>query len=327
MLEQPIAAYRIAARFAKQHGLVPPVDIMSIVQRYADVSLCHLPIKGDGIVVNLKHPSRKPAVFISKGIAKNRQKFTLAHELGHIVIPWHVGAIVSNLDPASNDPAYFEIETEANAFASEVLMPLAWLRDMHRKHRGNISELHRRVADDAEVSLAAAAKGLVRFIEPGYVFAEIDGSDVVRVCGKSEHTPAAAPLWEETIEHPADYYLNSSAHHSSSNGQTTFHWWVFDLAVQKPRIRTKDTRSWQEVFDVIADDLRFDESERKALTRSISGVVGSANNTRNRDTPGLDLFNLVRARLSDRAKTRPLEAKLMAHADVDLFLVKRTDHI
>ena len=67
-----------------------------------------------------------------------RQRFSLAHELGHIMLHTHIGATVYNREPiASSDP----IENEANIFASRVLAPLCVLQFMDINSPEEISEL------------------------------------------------------------------------------------------------------------------------------------------------------------------------------------------
>lgn len=60
---------------------------------------------------------KKPIIFINKNHVVDRQRFTLAHELGHLIM--HINQVI----PDSRD-----IEKEANEFASEFLLPLDELR-------------------------------------------------------------------------------------------------------------------------------------------------------------------------------------------------------
>lgn len=58
------------------------------------------------------------AIFYNDGCSVARQRFTVAHELGHILL--HGGHGVYNREPCENDNP---IEQEANVFASRLLAP------------------------------------------------------------------------------------------------------------------------------------------------------------------------------------------------------------
>lgn len=62
----------------------------------------------------------QPAIFVSRNVFPARQRFTTAHELGHILLG-HVGRYqLVNREP---DPVDNIIEQEANVFASRLLAP------------------------------------------------------------------------------------------------------------------------------------------------------------------------------------------------------------
>ena len=69
-----------------------------------------------------------PRIFVSRECSPERQRFTIAHELGHILLG-HVGeADLVNREP---DPRDNPIEQEANVFASRLLAPacVLWALD------------------------------------------------------------------------------------------------------------------------------------------------------------------------------------------------------
>lgn len=66
--------------------------------------------KVDGRSIYTKN--KQPIIFIDKSIPTDRKRFTLAHELGHLVM--HMGFII---------PEERDVEDEAHRFASEFLVP------------------------------------------------------------------------------------------------------------------------------------------------------------------------------------------------------------
>lgn len=78
----------------------------------------------------------------------NRQRFTIAHELGHLEL--HRDMITSNVHVDKNFPALMrdqnsatgteKVEIEANQFASELLMPRAFIEDVLRGKQFDIDD-------------------------------------------------------------------------------------------------------------------------------------------------------------------------------------------
>jgi hypothetical protein len=79
----------------------------------------------DGALVRVAgHPVGK--VLLKRGIRESGRKlFTLAHELGHYVLPTHAksGAVCRSTDIDNWSPGLPPREIEANRFAAEILMP------------------------------------------------------------------------------------------------------------------------------------------------------------------------------------------------------------
>ena len=97
-----------------------PVDVLELCQRmridvreYGD----ELPDRGDGFSCIVKG---KAFIFVRKGQNRQRCRFTIAHELGHILLG-HVDKFeLVNREPSPEDN---EIEQQANIFASRLLAP------------------------------------------------------------------------------------------------------------------------------------------------------------------------------------------------------------
>lgn len=146
---------KIAQLVLRKNNLQPPYDLIALVKTKANLSFKPFPFKADGITVDIK--SKKPQIFINSLVTSQaRRNFTIAHELGHVFLPWHKGTIVSEVNYSPHEHyAYREMEAEANRFASELLMPSEWVKNIlignEHFQRKLIKIIH-----DAKVSLEAA---------------------------------------------------------------------------------------------------------------------------------------------------------------------------
>ena len=78
----------LARRIIDKYSLSPPVDIRSMVEAYARLTFVHIPFDDiDGVSLNLKTRDKSTHVIVNSASAPSRQRFTMAHELGHILIP------------------------------------------------------------------------------------------------------------------------------------------------------------------------------------------------------------------------------------------------
>lgn len=93
--------------------------------------------KTDGFTV-LYHGT--PYIFYSRSVSETRQRFTIAHEIGHIVLG-HVGEgkyTMINREPSPRDSTD---ETQANQFAARILAPACVLNALDAVEAEQISSL------------------------------------------------------------------------------------------------------------------------------------------------------------------------------------------
>src|SRR6266567_4859385 len=127
----------LARRFARERRLSVPVDVEQLAQRDADFSEDDLPEGIDGVLLRWPDPGRVPEIVVNRGAHAKRKRFTVAHELGHLVIPWHVGSLACNwLESHGDSDITRQLEAEANRFASELLMPARWVKEIIRTSSG-----------------------------------------------------------------------------------------------------------------------------------------------------------------------------------------------
>ena len=84
-----------------------------------------------GGVKFLDGEKEKGAIYISINDSANRQRFTLAHELGHCIMHrerYREKGLLEGIDMFRNPENHSPTEVEANACAAEVLMPREMVR-------------------------------------------------------------------------------------------------------------------------------------------------------------------------------------------------------
>ena len=219
----------LARRIIDKYSLSPPVDIQSMVEAYARLTFVHIPFDDiDGVSLNLKTRDKSTHVIVNSASAPSRQRFTMAHELGHILIPWHVGSVlidqVAPVSPRSSSyftPESWTMETEANSFAAELLMPYSWLERVIST-TDDLSKIHRNISQSCQTSALSVAIRLSQFLPERVVYAsERDG--VVEFSGTTEGT-IASPLGTNA-EFPIEAFAYSDQHYVSTMQERRLHWW------------------------------------------------------------------------------------------------------
>ncbi len=82
--------------------------------------------------------SMRRMIFYDDTKPPSRQRFSIAHEIGHIILHNPTGATVLNREMSPNDDP---LENEANVFASRLLAPLCVLHFLNVRTPEEISEL------------------------------------------------------------------------------------------------------------------------------------------------------------------------------------------
>ena len=122
-----------------------PVKITGLCRNMGIKVLMHdAPERGDGFCTII---DGQPCIFVYQGAYRPRQRFTVAHELGHILLG-HVGKYeLVNREPKATDNP---IEQAANVFASRLLAPACVLWACNAFNAEAIADL-------CDISMQAAA--------------------------------------------------------------------------------------------------------------------------------------------------------------------------
>lgn len=247
----------------------PGDDLKSLVSRYATVEFAFIPLKADGISIKPKS-LELPHIVINSDNPQTRQKFTLAHEFGHVLIPWHVGTICSHIDNNSDQESeYHEQEGEANRFASELITPTDWVINLFQSLRDPAKTL-REILDIAKVSPLAATIKLMQCLPPGFVCTEtLPGTS--SQCYRSPGTVISAPYGDDP-ELLGRYDKLADEKFSLKYSYYQYYWWFFSQDHELPDEQLR--RPWREA---LADILMFVPSaERAFVQQSLNGIVAAA---------------------------------------------------
>jgi hypothetical protein len=316
-----VPAVNFAQRVFDRYRLEPPIDVAGLVRKYAELVRAAIPFENaDGISINLKVPSKKTRVIVNTNNSAIRQRFTLAHELGHILIPWHIGTIIDNLEPhmGNSFPDYRKIEEEANRFAAALLMPLHWVEAKISVER-NLAKVHGTISDECDTSALAAAMRLSQILPPNIVYAsEKDGT--VEFSGRTQGTLASSLIWGSKF--PSAAYDYCEQHFRIRSVDRQLHWWKLPANVQ---LSINDERNWRDILDNILRNIGIPSTQLAKMKSSINGVVAYANGaTKQSSHYGVDA---VVSACIQRLKDRPEYSDFVEHPDFETFIVKKAEDL
>lgn len=119
-------------------------DLLSVVRREFNISIYQtngLPDRCDAITTNI---GGEITISCNRSKPINRQKFSAAHELGHLYMGHVHHGFQIDLNSRDNN------EIEANAFGAELIMPLSILKKDIAKRGGSIKLLSQKYAVSEE---------------------------------------------------------------------------------------------------------------------------------------------------------------------------------
>lgn len=143
------AQYGAVPRHVPLDGIARAVGIVAIDEFDTDRFEGTLVVQGD-----------KGAIGLRRGLIPGRRNFTLGHELGHFLNPWHrkLGSkfecnkrdvVAKRSAGFDQKPAQERIEVEANEFSAALLVPAPEFRDARNELGSDIDVTHIRTLADA----------------------------------------------------------------------------------------------------------------------------------------------------------------------------------
>lgn len=307
---------RLAARMVQRFGLEPPVDVEKVAAALATISIKKFPISIDGLCLDLKIAGKRPKIWLSQELGPIRRRFTLAHEIGHIVIPWHTGSIVDELEaPRTIERGrYREMEAEANRFAAELLMPTSWVKKTSLRSN-HASSLMNTIVQVADVSFPAALFRVQKLGPPGYIGAEVR-NDVVVWSARTKGTRARPPVIGSRIAEFDERLFEVPK--ALTNAASRYLWWKVRDEIAAP---PSPSSPWREILENIL--LSIPEEHRHVTRSRVNAVVGYAIG---RLPKGTDVDRIYQRGLeacqnrTDRDRWLPI---VFAHPDFSTYLLAR----
>lgn len=265
------AEIKIAQRLVERRSLQPPINVEALVKEQATVIDIPIPFYGiDGLSINLKVRGKNPKVLVNTNQPRSRRRFTLAHELGHLLIPWHLGTFTDSVDLSDieSHSENFEFEKEANNFAAELLMPKNWVSEI-MESESDLAHIHKIIATQCIVSGHAAAKKLISCVSADVVYA-VERNGNVEVSERSAGSRQRSISWGSPLED--SLYPRAKAHYVSEYSGQRFHWWIF---AEKIEGVIRPVLSWNDLLGIVFSDLDFPEEVQIHMRQSINGVFGA----------------------------------------------------
>lgn len=261
----------MAARLIERLGLTPPIDVETLCRGFATLTFKDFPTDIDGLCLDLKVRGKTPKVWVSKNMPTVRKRFTLAHEIGHIVIPWHAGTIVDDIDaPRSEERGkYREMEAEANRFAAELLMPSSWVTALAERS-DHVAGLMHSIHQIADVSLPAAFLRAGKYGKSGFIGAQVKDEIVLR----SVRTPETNSRKIDYGTGIANVAMDAAYDPRIISGQDVdYYWWQIRETLDDPGT---DIPAWRETLEDILSEIppEFRPKTRASINAIIAGGIG-----------------------------------------------------
>jgi Zn-dependent peptidase ImmA (M78 family) len=315
---------RLADTIVRRYGLEPPVDVHALAAEFADLERDLIPAHCDGLVVGLDGRTRsRPLIVLRQTANPVRERFTVAHELGHVLLPWHgTTSLACDVEEELGLHAYLasRAEAEANRFAADLLVPRVWLASLlDSAGTDKIGRLVRAMRP-ARVSAHVACLALSRNLPPGHVFAVLDGDGRVALSGTSRGTSVDPPRQGHLLTSRLDRFAD--VRDASQFGSREVVWWTF---APTGIGADEDSRTSKEVLAALLDRHVEDPAEARAIRASFGGIVGHANSAGfGRRFTGEELYERLRLAFT---KTRDLPAALLDDPELAIWMRKRAREV
>lgn len=155
-----------------------PVDVFEIAEKlgcdviYADI--------GDKEGILYKNSENPLLILDSKSDHHERNKFTVAILLGHLVMPWHLKQTFTRLKDKKSLDHEDQLEIEARQFAGELMLPGAIVKRDFKKVTPSIETFEELARDKYKCSMTALAHKYSEYYGAKAVYLTSDKDSITR---------------------------------------------------------------------------------------------------------------------------------------------------
>ncbi|SOD73555.1 uncharacterized protein DUF955 [Jatrophihabitans sp. GAS493] len=313
----PIAELTRTVR--KRHDLSGAFDADALVALYADVTEHEWHFDCDAVLVGLG--TGRPHLYLRRLAASSsrRRRFTLGHELGHLVIPWHLGRTACHAlsfedapNQSTSGAAGQQIakqEREATEFASALLVPHDLL--IMAAEQSTLQDLFDHL-DAYNVSTMAGLLALRNALLPGFVFVFSNGEERWLMSPGSSLPAGASGSRRQ---------LARVAHDMGAFecGGRRVQW--FNLNESTTFELVDDERGTSEILRSAIAAQRFDDTTAKRLFMLINGIV-AGKLSKDRAATTDQALSIARGAVRDDPR---IPVAIREHDDFDLYLRRKAE--
>jgi hypothetical protein len=314
---------KLARRLAEKLGIKPPIDVRKLIENYADIEEITEPIPGSVDAIVIRRAQARPRVIISSiKTSQQRCRFTLAHELGHIIIPWQLGTVFCHaaLDYSviSGDEDFLSIEGEASRFASELLLPTPWVSEFIGSRSSTLATAITEMAELADVSLPATTIAVSGVCPPGVLLLILKDGCVDFACASTGTycvTPKKGTIFSYNPYKKLEYSLNEQTFRNRKIAAIRFS--RSTLIDDETRGRIQQHSS--DILMMIMAEVNIPEGNRPGIRQSIAGIIGSVYSSQPKSDRN---SSMILPRLRQRFHETILFG-ITKHPQFDIFLIAR----
>lgn len=295
LLSDLVPEVSLAQSIVEGESFSPGSDLSKLVKKFADIEYLPIPGKVDGVSYNLKC-TKKPHILINdRENPPTRQKFTLAHEFGHVMIPWHIGTFCSHIDlNRSENDDYARLEAEANRFASELLIPTKWAKEILGDTHNRPDETLKLMVDTVGISYQAAVIKLMQCLPSGFVCLESYRDSFHEYSSPKTITSAPDPHDAKQV---AFYDKIADKRFELNINKYQYKWWYFKNP-ELPKLK-ESAKSWRDSLNEVLQ--KVPSENRLKVQQSLNGII-SVGYTAHQDIKGAYSHIISRVKGCDYAK-------------------------
>lgn len=302
---------KFAQKIIEKHNIEIPFNLKELALLYAKVKFTNIPIEGiSGVSLDLKVPGLKPKIVVNTNQSLTRQKFTLAHELGHVIIPWHIRRFIHDVDGYIYDSA----EKEADKFASELLIPSYWVNEVYL-FNATLADKMKFIVDEAGVSPIAALIKISKLF-PSNIYYISEKNNIIQRLGKTIASEYYLNLPEKGDPYNNFKFKYIDEYSRCNIGGINYHWYKL---MESIKIYKTDNRNWDTILDAILNDV-YNLDDRAKKRKSILAIISAAD-SKAFHLPNYNLDTLIS--MSIKKFERPGYEEFVLHPDFEVFLKNR----